>query len=160
VACSVSASSIPSTPFELVGQADVIVRARAEGLSSQPGREGSAPFRTTQVEFRVVAVLKGTLPTNRVTFNGSLTTRDEPNRGAVPYRSVRPSGSGSCFSLEYRQGAEYLLFLKPASHRAYAQPEPDQLTPYWAPTAPSNEQLFGPDDAWEAWVRTQLRGIG
>lgn len=157
-ACSVLVSSIP-TPVELVRLADVIVRARAEGLSSQPGREGSVPFSPTQVEFRVVAVLKGKLPTNRLRFNGRITTRDERNRGTVPYLSVRPSGDGVCFSLEYRQGAEYLLFLKPASYRAYAQPEPDQLTPYWAPTAASNEPLFGPSDAWEAWVRAQLQRI-
>jgi hypothetical protein len=151
LACSVR--SIP-IPVELVRLADVIVRARAERLAPEPGRPGSLAASPTQVEFRIVALLKGTLPADRITFNGSFTGRDEPNRDSVPYVHVRPSGSGECFAVGYRRGAEYLLFLKRASHRAYAQP--DQLTPYWAPLAPSNEQVFGAGDRWEAWVRAQL----
>jgi hypothetical protein len=154
LACSVSTTP---TPAELMRQAEVIVRARAEGLSSQPGSNGPGQLgaSATQVEFRVVAELKGHLPAGRITFNGSLTARNEPNRGTVPYQSVRPSGDAGCFSVEYRQGAEYLLFLKRASHHAYAQPE--KLTPYWAPLAPSNEQVFGPADPWERWVRDRLQ---
>jgi hypothetical protein len=151
LACSVS--SIP-TSVELVRLADVIVRARAERLAPEPGRPGSLGASPTQVEFRIVTLLKGTLPGNRITFNGSLTGRAELNLGSVPYAHVQPSGSGECFALGYLKGAEYLLFLKRSSHRAYAQP--DQLTPYWTPLAPSNEQVLGSGDLWEAWVRAQL----
>jgi hypothetical protein len=61
-----------------------------------------------------------------------------------------------CFALEYRRGAEYLLFLRRGDHSSYAQSE--QLTPYWAPLGPTNEQLFGGgSDPWLLWVRGQLR---
>ena len=36
----------------------------------------------------------------------------------------------------------------------------DKLTPYWAPLAPASEQLFGCDDRWAAWVRSELRRRG
>ena len=112
-----SASSIP-TPSELVQLADVIVKARAEGLSAEPARNvpGSLGASPTQVEFRVVAVLKGTLSTTRIRFNlsttrirfnGSLSAHDEPNRGSVPYESARASADASCFAVAYRKGAEY-----------------------------------------------------
>jgi len=148
--CSVLVSKLTAA-VELVQQAEVIVKARADGLSAQQGRPDGLVAITTQVEFSVLAVLKGPLPATRIAFNGWLAARDEPNGRSVPYPSVRPSGlAGSCFAVGYRKGAEYLLFLKKSAPA-------DKLTPYWAPLAPSNEQLFGRDDPWEAWVRGQLR---
>ena len=88
------------------------------------------------MEFSVRAVLKGPLPSSRLTFQGLLTARDEPNGRGVPYPSVRPSGlAGSCFAVEYKRGADYLLFLKKNVGRP----------------------VKGPNDAWELWVREQLR---
>jgi hypothetical protein len=52
----------------------------------------------------------------------------------------RPSGHAECVSVEYRKGAEYLLMLNRAG-KGCAQP--DQLTPYWAALAPTDEQVFG-----------------
>jgi hypothetical protein len=148
--CSVSGSP-PAA--ELVRLAEVIVRARAEAVSREPGRNspGSLAASPSQIEFRILAVLKGTFPSERITFNGRFVLRDEPNQGLVPYAAVRHSGDSSCFAVDHRQRAEYLLFLKRASHPAYAQP--DRLTPYWAPLTPSNEQVFGAGDPWEQWVR-------
>ena len=144
-----------TTPSDLVQQAEVIVRARAEALFPEPGRQGTMAASPTQVEFSITSLLKGSLPTSRLAFNGVLVAGDERNPGAVPYVVARHSADASCFSLAYRQGAEYLLFLKRARHPAYAQGE--QLTPYWAPLAPANEQVFGIEDDWERWVREQLR---
>jgi hypothetical protein len=154
--CSVVAIQSPES---LIRSAEVIVRVRAEGLSFNPGRGGGAGLLAgspTQVSFVILDSLKGRLLSATIEFNGSLTDRDERNRGQVPYEFVRPSGSAGCFALEYRQGAEYLLFLRRGKHPAYAQPE--QLTPYWAPLAPTNEQLFAREnDPWFVWVTEKLR---
>lgn len=107
------------------------------------------------MRFRVLSILKGTLSSTRLVFNGVPAAKDEPNRSPVPYQTARPSADAACVTVEYRQGAEYLLFLKRAGHPAFAQP--DELTPYWAPLAPTNEQLFNPGDRWEEWVRSRLR---
>jgi hypothetical protein len=46
--------------------------------------------------------------------------------------------------------------LRRGRHPSSAQP--DDLTPYWAPLGPTNEQLFGgTSDAWFVWVSGQLR---
>ena len=51
-------------------------------------------------------------------------------------------------------GCRVLLLLKVASQPVFGPP--GQLTPYWRALAPTNEQVFGPDDPWESWVRRQL----
>ena len=111
----------------------------------------------TQVMFAVLQVLKGRLSSSTIEFNGSLTDRDDRNDRPVPYDFIRPGGSrGDCFALAYRAGTEYLLFLRRGEHASYAQP--NDLTPYWAPLSPTNEQLFDrANDAWLVWVRRQLR---
>jgi hypothetical protein len=103
----------------------------------------------------VVSVLKGRLPGKTLTFNGILTGSDERNPGTIPYQTARHSADAGCFAMGYREGGYYLLFLKRGDHPAYAQGQ--MLTPYWAPLAPSNEQLFGADDPWERWVSERLR---
>jgi hypothetical protein len=143
------------TPTELVSRAEVIVRARAGRLSDEPGRQGSLAGSRTQVRFVILSVLKGALSSSAIVFNGHLEDRDDPNDRPVPYNFVRPGGRhGNCFALGYRQGAEYLLFLTRADHPAYAQPS--DLTPYWTPLAPTNEQLFGETDPWQDWVVQQI----
>ena len=155
IACSVTGIA---TPAELLRGAEVIVRARAERLSDQPGQGGTWADRRAQVLFTILEVLKGPPMASTIEFNGGLGGRDDPNDHAVPYTFVRPGGrSGNCFALGYRQGGEYLLMLAREPHVAYAQG--NRLTPYWAPLAATNEQLFGQDDPWLAWVRKQLRGL-
>jgi hypothetical protein len=90
-----------------------------------------------------------------IEFNGVLEDRDDPNDEPVPYTFVRRGGRhGNCFALGYRLGAQYLLLLKRAEHPAYAQRS--ELTPYWAPLAATNEQVFGQADRWLRWVEQEL----
>jgi hypothetical protein len=152
--CSV-VGPLPSAQ-DLVSRAEVVVRVRAERLADLPGRAGLMAGRPTQVRFVVLDVLKGHLPTRTIEFNGALVERDDRNDHPVPYNFIRPGGrGGNCFALEYRSGAEYLLLLARGKHPSFAQP--DDLTPYWSPLGPTNEQLFGASDPWLSWVRQQLR---
>ena len=153
--CSV-VGPLPSAE-RLVADAEVIARVRAEGLSSTPGRAGVMAGSPTQVRFAILEVLKGRLSSSRIEFNGSLMDRDDRNDHPVPYDFIRPGGrGGNCFALSYRAGAEYLLLLRRGEHPSYAQS--GDLTPYWAPLSPTNEQLFdGATDAWLVWVRQELR---
>jgi hypothetical protein len=152
--CSVVAP-LPSAE-RLVGDADVIAWVRAEGLSSTPGRDGVMAGSPTQVRFAILKVLKGDLSSPVIEFNGSLADRDDRNDRPVPYDFVRPGGRrGNCFALEYRVGAEYLLFLRHGEPSVAAR---NQLTPYWAALSPTNEQLFGgASDPWSVWVSTELQ---
>jgi hypothetical protein len=146
--CSVT--RIPSAA-ELVTEAEAIVLMRAEGLATQKGRPGPFAGSDTQVRFRVVEILKGTIPAEIIEFNGALTEQDDRNDGPVPYDFIRPGGRhGNCVALEYRRGADYLLLLKRSLNHGAT---PDTLTPYWAALAPTNEQVFGSGDPWLAWVR-------
>jgi hypothetical protein len=152
--CSVAAP-LPSAK-NIIRDAEVIARVRAEGLSSAPGRAGTMAASPTQVRFVILEVLKGRVSSSTIEFNGLLTERDDRNRGPVPYEFVRPGGHGECVALTYRVGAEYLLLLRNGEHPAWAQA--NQLTPYWAPLSPTNEQLFdGARDAWLVWVRQELQ---
>lgn len=146
-----------TTPADLVNQAAVILIARADGLSAAPGDQGLLAASPTQVDFTVISVLKGEFPARTITFNGMLTSADERNRGDVPYAVARASADSSCHSIHYRVGGRYLLFLRRAGP-GHAQG--DKLTPYWAPLAPANEQLFGDADPWSTWVRDALRRNG
>jgi hypothetical protein len=152
--CSV-VGPLPSA-HELVTRAEVIVRARVEGLADAPGREGIMAGSATQVRFAVLDVLKGNLGARTIEFNGTLTDRDDRNDRGVPYDFIRPGGrGGNCFALTYRPGAEYLLLLRRSEHPSYAQP--NALTPYWTPLGPTNEQLFGGSgDPWFTWVVERL----
>jgi hypothetical protein len=109
------------------------------------------------VRFTILELLKGRLSSSTIEFNGALTDRDDRNDRPVPYDFIRPGGRrGNCFALTYRVGAEYLLLLRRSEHPSYAQPS--ELTPYWAPLSPTNEQLFDrASDAWLVWVSQELR---
>jgi hypothetical protein len=141
----------------LIADAEVIARVRAEDLSATPGRPGTMAGSPTQVRFAIIELLKGQLASSTIEFNGSLTDRDDRNDRAVPYDFIRPGGRrGNCFALAYRPGAEYLMLLRRGEHPLYAQP--NDLTPYWAPLSPTNEQLIdGASDAWFVWVSQRLR---
>jgi hypothetical protein len=152
--CSI-AGPIPS-PEELVRNAEVIVRARVTGLA-EPGPARMFGGGDRQVQFQVLETLKGTLPSSPVTLKGGLEDHSDPNDIDVPYTFVRPGGRrGNCYALGYRRGAEYLLMLR----RPVQEPldvGSGELTPYWAPLSPANEQLArGEDDPWLAWVRRQV----
>ena len=152
-------SVVGPLPFadRLVDDAEVIVRARAEGLSSTPGRDSSLLSRSpTRVTFAILELLQGRLSSSTIELNGSLADRDDRNDRPVPYDFIRPEGRrGNCFALAYRAGAEYLLLLRRGEPPADT---PNELTPYWSPLSPTNEQLFeGARDAWFVWVRNELR---
>jgi len=147
------------SPTELIKDADLIVLVQAEGLSAAPDSNafGSMAGSQTQVRFRIIETFKGTSRGATIEFNGSWSDQDDRNDRPAPYDFVRPGGRhGNCFALEYRQGAQYLLLLKRSSEKPYTQP--DILTPYWAPLAPTNEQVFGASDPWVAWVRKAAAG--
>jgi hypothetical protein len=129
----------------LIVDAPLIVRARAVAVDSLP--LGSSVQRSIGVRFEMVEVLKATssVPSALIIAPASLGDQDEFNPHAVPYGTVRPSGlRGSCYATAYRRDAEYLLFLRSTV---------TSLTPYWAPLAPTNEELRGDKDPWLAWVR-------
>jgi hypothetical protein len=143
----------PGTPQDLIRQADVILHVRADGPSDEPGKDtaGALGASPTQVRFTVLSVLKGSFASESLQFNGHLDARDDRNDESVPYRFIRPGGrKGNCFALGYRQGGQYLLMMRRTGHRAYAQP--NDLTPYWMPLRPTNEQVLGSDDPWVRWV--------
>lgn len=153
--CTVSASRrVPSD--RLVRDAEVIARVRAEGFSPTPGRKEGIVVTRTQVRFAVIEMLEGRLLSSTLEFNGRLTERDDLNRGSVPYTTNRPGGHAGCIAVNYRVGAEYLFLLRRPDHPAYGPL--DQLTPYWTPLSPTNEQLFdGVRDPWFVWVSREVR---
>lgn len=139
------------SPQAVVSGAEMIVRATAvkyvkapEGNLRQLNEPGD-----TEIEFRVEEVLRGESVTSTIVLSGYLTESDDFNDRSVPYDFVRPGGrGGSCSAYEYKQGAEFLLFLKRIDGR---------LTIRWYALAPTNEQLHSADDAWLIWVKEQLK---
>jgi hypothetical protein len=106
------------------------------------------PRRTDRLLFEVTETLKGKAPAPLL-FKGRFTDRDDFNNVAVPANGVRPDGlSGGCFAYNYRQDAQYLLFL---------QRTPDgQITPYWAALERVNDQIRPNGDQWLDWVRRRV----
>jgi len=149
-ATAFACSANPLSPDQLLTKSDVIVRATAIGYKKMPDQR----YRTTGVpesliEFRVEEVLKGGEVPPTLVINGYLSDQDDFNDRPVPYGFVRRSGRrGSCYANDYKEGAEFLLFLKKNEAA---------LTPYWAALTPTNEQLHAADDAWLAWVRGHLK---
>jgi hypothetical protein len=137
----------PPIPELLVARAAVIVVAVARRPETPPA--WPAP---PLIEFHVQSVLRGNgrlepeyIP-SPLLIEGTLTQRDDFNDRPSPYDFVRPTGRyGTCFTREYREGARYLLLLNKSATGA--------LTPYWAPLAPTNEQLHPGDDPWLVAVR-------
>lgn len=138
-----SPGSIP-TPAELVARADAIYLAKANDYVVPLSER--APGVAPMVEFSIVATFKGEA-TSSLRFAAALTGHDDFNDENVPYSFVRPSGRrGNCYAVTYRSGAYYLLFIKSG-------------TPYWAPLAPTNEQVRSRSDPWVAWVKSATSGV-
>jgi hypothetical protein len=130
---------------EMLDNADVIVRARADGASPLGGMSLNA------VRFIVLEILKGDEQLTTLALPGRLVERDDFNDHEPPYRIVRPGGrEGSCYAQEYRQGVEYLLLLKKVKGGF-------GWTTRWYPLGPVNEQLRGDDDPWLVWVLDRVK---
>jgi hypothetical protein len=142
----------PFTFEELFGPAELIVRATAVKYASPPTSE----WRTTgqaesTVEFQVEEVLRGEA-IKSVVLHGYLGQKDDFNDVPMPYSFVRPTGrSGSCFANTYKQGAQYLLFLRKSG---------EVWTSNISALGPSNEQLHDADDPWVWWVKGVIFGRG
>jgi hypothetical protein len=136
---------------DMVTAADAVVRARAIEYASLPSDPN---IRTTgvpdsRVRFKLIEIIHGQRISN-LTLPGYVVQADDFNDQPAPYTFVRPGGrSGSCFANSYREGAEFLLFLKKTEDGAF--------TVNWAPLAPVNEQLHSADDPWVVWVREQAQ---
>lgn len=145
-------TAMPSSR-QLVTNTEVIVRATAVGYLRAPQndvRELNTLGRK-EIEFKVEEVLRGQDVPSTLIIDGYLSDKDDFNDRPVPYDFIRKSGRhGSCHAYEYKQGAEYLLFLKQQEGR---------LTPYWYALAPANEQLHSANDPWLAWVRSELEAL-
>jgi hypothetical protein len=141
----------PPSPTTMVSRAEIIVRATAvEYVKAPVGdlRQLNEPG-DAEIEFSVREILKGEAVPSTIVLNGYLAARDDFNDRPVPYYFVRPGGrGGSCSAYEYKQGAEFLLFLKKINGR---------LTIRWYALAPTNEQVHSADDPWVVWVKEQLK---
>ena len=153
--CSV-AGPVP-TALELLSRAELVVRARATVMTGPATRASVKAEGFGRVRFVVVDILKGRLDSKSLELTGRLEAQDDRNDQSVPYSFIRRGGRhGNCYALNYRSGAEYLLLLHRAEVPNYA--ELNELTPYWSPLSPTNEQLFdGTRDPWLIWVSAQLR---
>jgi len=140
-----------ASPATLVDGAEVIVRAEAQQYVDEPPRSDlrylNEPTDAT-ISFKVGETLKGTSVPKEIILNGYLTDTDDFNEGEIPYDFVGRSGGGSCSAYEYKQGAEFLLFLRKINGK---------YTVRWYPLAPTNEQLRSVDDKWLNWVRHYLK---
>ena len=66
-----------------------------------------------EIEFHTIATIKGDAGMPPMKFIGRFAPSDDFNEQTVPYRSVRPDGlKGACYAYSYREGANYLLFLR------------------------------------------------
>jgi hypothetical protein len=146
----IACKAVPLTPAQLSTNADVIVRATALSYAKAPeGEYWTTGMPDSTVEFRVDEVLKGEKVSSSLIINGYLKDKNDFNDRPVPYDFIRPGGrAGSCIANSYKEGAEFLLFLKKKEER---------LTPYWAALTPTNEQLRSSDDPWLKWVRDFLQ---
>lgn len=142
-ACSVLGKISGRTMFS---QADVILRVKAERYASAPSRDARG-----MIQFRTLETIRGTA-SSELLLPGELVDADDWNDQPVPYDFVRRMGrGGSCFASFYREGGEFLLFLK--------KTKDGTLTTEWYPMGPVNEQLRSDNDAWLLWTREQQRKI-
>jgi hypothetical protein len=138
---------------DLVRNADVVIRAKAVEDAMPPSDPdiwiNGVP--DSKVRFKELEVIRGQ-DVSGLVLPGYLVQRDDFNDQQLPYTFVRPGGrGGSCFANSYRQGAEFLLFLK--------KTKTGELTVNWAPLAPVNEELRPSEDRWLTWVREQAQKL-
>ncbi len=126
---------------EVVREADLVVRAQAIAVPPNARVPGGT------VLLRVLEVLRGAHDRPFLTVPGELADYRSDSARRPPYREIdcvgREPGCGACYARRYREGTEYLLLLKGG-------------TPYWAPLAPTNEEVSGAGDPWVVWVRARL----
>jgi hypothetical protein len=136
---------------ELFDNADVIVRATAVKYAKPPN---DPKFMTTGepdaiVQFKVEEILRGQQLPDDILLNAYLSDKDDYNDMPVPYTFVRANGrGGSCFANTYKQGGQFLLFLK-KKDKGY--------TSNISALGPSNEQIRSENDPWLEWVKQHLR---
>jgi len=125
----------------MVDGSELIVRGRVVDFTPGQGNDWG------MIRLEVLEVLKGDWKGGSLSVAGNIS--EYPPRSAtrpVPYDLLdcsRAAGCGGCFAYDYKEGAEYLLFLKEGN-------------PYWAPLSPTNEEVSGPDDPWMLWVMNLL----
>jgi hypothetical protein len=175
--CSVSPDKIKSAG-QVVQEADLIVRARAvrflppasiddprerrflkivttltqappnpdEVRRARQEHPGALAESYGAVELEVLEVLTGTLAQvgSKRRVVGRVVEYQGRNTGEVPYETARPGAGGGCLALDYALGREYLLM--------FANESLD-----WAPLAPVNEEVAGPNDKWVTWVRAEVK---
>jgi hypothetical protein len=149
-ACSVA--KITSN-VDLVRQADAVIRAKAVEYARSPSDPNlwTTGVPDSMVRFKEVEVIRG-VDASGLILPGYLVQKDDFNDQQAPYSFVRPGGrAGSCFANSYREGAEYLLFLKKTNS--------GHFTVNWAALAPVNEELHSSEDAWLIWAREQARRL-
>jgi hypothetical protein len=155
LACAADAYSCkiakPVSNVDMVREANVIVRARAENYAVPPKTQttqtGFDVNSDSRIRFRALEVIRGKTVAD-VVLPGTLVDIDDFNDQPSPYTFVRPNGRrGSCFATSYRSGGEFLLMLKERDH--------GEFTINWYPLAPVNEQLHLVNDPWLPWVRKQ-----
>jgi hypothetical protein len=151
-----TAEACQAGPFsfsQLFG-ADVIVRATAVKYVVVPADSNlvTTGVPDSTVEFKVEETLKGAGLPESLVLNGYLSDKDDFNENPVPYKFVRPDGRrGSCFANTYKQGAQFLLFLKKTA---------GGYTPNIIALGPTNEQLKSEMDPWLLWVKVRLNPCG
>ena len=147
-------SSWVLTPTEITAQAEVIIRVRAEAYKPLPTARA---FRGL-VRFKILETLKGSPAGESIELPGHM-AYEGSNDGEPPYQRVRKGGlHGGCYAFDYERSAEFLLFLShPTPYFPAVALDPNQITPYWAPLAPTNEWVAGPEDPWVIWVREALK---
>ncbi len=141
----------PFTLDELFDNAEVIVRVTAVKYAKPPDDPNiiTTGEPDSTIEFKVEEKLRGKDVPDTIVLNGYLSDRDDFNEMPVPYMFVRPYGrSGSCFANTYKEGAQFLLFLKRTK---------DGYTPNISALGPTNEQLHPDKDEWLIWVRNHLK---
>lgn len=132
---------------DLVRYADGVIRAKAVEYARPPSNPNiwTTGVPDSKVRFEELEVIRG-VGASGLVLPGYLVQKDDFNDQRAPYTFVRPVGrAGSCFANSYRQGAEYLLFLKKTNS--------GDFTVNWAALAPVNEELHSSEDAWLIWVR-------
>ena len=142
----------PATFSELFA-AEALVRATAvRYLASTAAGNQAAWAPASAVEFKVEEVLRGSDVPASIALGGSLVDWDDFNENPVPYKFVRPGGRrGSCYASTYKQGAQFLLFLKKTA---------GGYTSDIVPLGPTNEQLRSETDPWLLWVKVRVNPCG
>jgi hypothetical protein len=143
----------PFTLDELFDNAEVIVRVTALKYAKPPDNPNSTTTGEpdSTIEFKVEEKLRGGDVPETIVLNGYLSDKDDFNEMPVPYMFVRRLGRrGSCFANTYKEGAQFLLFLKKTK---------DGFTSNISALGPTNEQLRSDNDEWLIWVRKHLNSF-